>query len=302
MASMKDIKELRERTGAGVLDCKKALEENNDEIDAAVEYLREKGIAAAAKKSGRIAAEGTVNVFIDEDKKNGVVVEINSETDFVAKTDKFQDLVAEISKHLIQSDAEDTESILEESWFLDDNKDVNTIIKEAIANIGENLNLRRFEKFSTNGFLQGYVHMGGKIGVIGVIVDLNTEINEANEKVAKDIAMHVAASAPDYLTRDQVPSDIIEKEKEIYKEQMLNEGKPEHIIDQIVEGKIDKFYSQICLVEQEFVRDTDKTVGQLLEEESIQINSFTRYELGEGIERKAEDFAEEVMKEVNKNK
>lgn len=299
MASMKDIKELRERTGAGVLDCKKALEENNGEIDAAVEYLREKGIAAAAKKSGRIAAEGTVNVFIDEDKKNGVVVEINSETDFVAKTDKFQDLVAEISEHLIQSNAEDTESILEESWFLDDNKDVNTIIKEAIANIGENLNLRRFEKFSTNGFLQGYVHMGGKIGVI---VDLNTEINEANEKVAKDIAMHVAASAPDYLTRDQVPSDIIEKEKEIYKEQMLNEGKPEHIIDQIVEGKIDKFYSQICLVEQEFVRDTDKTVGQLLEEESIQINSFTRYELGEGIERKAEDFAEEVMKEVNKNK
>ncbi len=299
MASMKDIKELRERTGAGVLDCKKALEENNDEIDAAVEYLREKGIAAAAKKSGRIAAEGTVNVFIDQDKKNGVVVEINSETDFVAKTDKFQDLVSEISEHLIQSDAEDTESILEESWFLDDNKDVNTIIKEAIANIGENLNLRRFEKFSTDGFLQGYVHMGGKIGVI---VDLNTEINEAKEKVAKDIAMHVAASAPDYLTRDQVPSDIIEKEKEIYKEQMLNEGKPEHIIDQIVEGKIDKFYSQICLVEQEFVRDTDKTVGQLLEEESIQINSFTRYELGEGIERKAEDFAEEVMKEVNKNK
>ncbi len=299
MASMKDIKELRERTGAGVLDCKKALEENNGEIDAAVEYLREKGIAAAAKKTGRIAAEGTVNVFIDEDKKNGVVVEVNSETDFVAKTDKFKDLIAEISEHLIQSDAEDTESVLEESWFLDNNKDVNTIIKEAIANIGENINLRRFEKFSTNGFLQGYIHMGGKIGVI---VDLNAEINEANGMVAKDIAMHVAASAPDYLTRDQVPSDLIEKEKDIYKEQMLNEGKPEHIIDKIVEGKIDKFYSQICLVEQEFVRDTDKTVGQLLEDEGIEINGFTRYELGEGIERKAEDFAEEVMKEVNKNK
>lgn len=299
MASMKDIKELRERTGAGVLDCKKALEENNGEIDAAVEYLREKGIAAAAKKSGRIAAEGTVNVFIDEDKKNGVIVEINSETDFVAKTDKFKDLIAEISEHLIQSDAQDVESVLEESWFLDNNKDVNTIVKEAIANIGENINLRRFEKFSSNGFLQGYIHMGGKIGVI---IDLNAETNEANEMVAKDIAMHVAASAPDYLTRDQVPSDIIEKEKEIYKEQMLNEGKPEHILDQIVEGKIDKFYSQICLVEQEFVRDTDKTVGQLLEEEGIEINGFTRYELGEGIERKAEDFAEEVMKEVNKNK
>lgn len=299
MASMKDIKELRERTGAGVLDCKKALEENDGNIDAAVEYLREKGIAAAAKKAGRIATEGVVNVFIDEEKKNGVIVEINSETDFVAKTDKFQDLVAEVSKHLIQSNAKDVESVLDEPWFLDDKKDLNTIIKEAIANIGENLNLRRFEKCSTNGFLQDYIHMGGKIGVI---VDINTEANDKSEKAARDIAMHIAASSPDYITREQVTQDVIEKEREIYKEQMLNEGKPEHIIDKIVEGKMDKFYSQVCLLEQEYVKDTDKTVGQLLKETGIEVNSFTRYELGEGIEKKDEDFAEEVMKEVNKNK
>ncbi|MFP4660978.1 MAG: translation elongation factor Ts [Halanaerobiales bacterium] len=299
MASMKDIKELRERTGAGVLDCKKALEENNGDINAAVEYLREKGIAAAAKKAGRIAAEGIVNVFISNDKKEGIIVEINSETDFVAKTDKFKDLVAEISEHLLQSDAKDVETVVEEPWFLDDNKTVNTILKEAIANIGENLNLRRFEKHITTGFLQGYIHMGGKIGVL---VDIDAEENEENAKVAKDIAMHIAASAPEYLTRDQVTQDVIEKEKSIYKEQMLNEGKPEHIIDKIVEGKIDKFYSQICLVEQEFVKDTDIVVGELLEKSGLGVNDFTRFELGEGIERREEDFAEEVMKEVNKNK
>ncbi|MFP4016141.1 MAG: translation elongation factor Ts, partial [Halanaerobiales bacterium] len=259
----------------------------------------EKGIAAAAKKAGRIAAEGIVNVFISEDKKEGVIVEINSETDFVAKTDKFQDMVAEVSEHLLKSDAENVEAVLEEAWFLDDNKTVNTIIKEAIANIGENLNLRRFNKYTTEGFLQGYIHMGGKIGVV---VDIDADINEENEKVAKDIAMHIAASSPEYLTRDQVTQDVIEKEKAIYKEQMLNEGKPEHIIDRIVEGKIDKFYGQVCLVEQEFVKDTDITVGELLEKSGLGINDYTRFELGEGIERKEEDFAEEVMKEVNKNK
>ncbi|MEJ6951515.1 translation elongation factor Ts [Natronospora cellulosivora (SeqCode)] len=299
MASMKSIKELRERTGAGVLDCKKALEENSGDVEAAVEYLREKGIAAAAKKAGRVASEGIVNVFIDDEKKNGVIVEVNSETDFVAKNEKFQDLVSDISKHLLQSDAADIEALLEEKWFLDESKDLNTIMKEAIANIGENLNLRRFDKFSTDGFLQGYIHMGGKIGVL---IDVNADFNEENEKTAKDIAMHIAASNPEYLVRDEVTEDVINKEKDIYKEQMLNEGKPEHIIDNIVNGKIDKFFSQICLLEQEFVRDTDKTVGQVLKETGIDINQFKRFELGEGIEKKEEDFVDEVMKEVNKNK
>lgn len=299
MASMKEIKELRERTGAGILDCKKALEENNGDVDSAVEYLREKGIAAAAKKAGRIAAEGKVNVLIDDERKNGVIVEINAETDFVAKTDNFNKLTEEISKHLLQSDATDVETVLEEDWYLDDSKDVNTIIKEAIANIGENTNLRRFETYKTDGFLFGYIHMGGKIGVI---VDINAEQNEENELVAKDLAMHIAASAPDYIKRKQVPQDVIKKEKDIYKEQMLNEGKPEHIIDKIVEGKVDKFYSEICLIEQAFVKDTDKTIEELLKETGLEVNKFTRYELGEGIEKKKEDFAEEVMKEVSKTK
>lgn len=297
MASMKDIKELRERTGAGVLDCKNALNETNGDIEAAVEYLREKGIAAAAKKAGRIAAEGIVNVLINEEKNKGIVVEVNCETDFVAKNEKFKDLVFNISKHILQSEAKTVKDVLTEPWFLDGDKDVNTVIKEAIASIGENINLRRFKRYTTAGFLQGYIHMGGKIGVL---VDIDAELNEENQRVAKDIAMHIAASNPEYLTRDEVSDEVIAKERAIYREQMLNEGKPEHIIDKIVDGKMEKFYAQVCLVEQAFVRDTDKTIGQLLKEENIQVNNFTRYELGEGIEKEEEDFAAEVMKEINK--
>ncbi|MFI5358718.1 MAG: translation elongation factor Ts [Halanaerobiales bacterium] len=299
MASMEAIKELRERTGAGIMDCKKALQETNGDIEAAIEYLREKGIAAAAKKAGRIAAEGKVNVLITEDRKKGVILEVNSETDFVAKTDNFNSLLDNLSNHLLQSNANTVEEVLAESWFLDDNKDVNTVIKEAIANIGENLNLRRFKRYQTDGFLYDYIHMGGKIGVI---VDFAAENTEENQLVAKDIAMHIAASAPEYVERSQVPADVVEKEKNIYKEQMLNEGKPEHVIDKIVVGKLDKFYSEICLLEQAFVKDTDKTVGQVLEESGLKVNAFTRFELGEGIERKEENFAEEVMKELEKNK
>lgn len=299
MASMEAIKELRERTGAGIMDCKKALQETNGDIEPAIEYLREKGIAAAAKKAGRIAAEGKVNVLITEDRKKGVILEVNSETDFVAKTDNFNSLLDNLSNHLLQSNANTVEEVLAESWFLDDNKDVNTVIKEAIANIGENLNLRRFKRYQTDGFLYDYIHMGGKIGVI---VDFAAENTEENQLVAKDIAMHIAASAPEYVERSQVPADVVEKEKNIYKEQMLNEGKPEHVIDKIVVGKLDKFYSEICLLEQAFVKDTDKTVGQVLEESGLKVNAFTRFELGEGIERKEENFAEEVMKELEKNK
>ncbi|ACL69523.1 translation elongation factor Ts [Halothermothrix orenii] len=295
--SMKDIKELRSRTGAGVLDCKKALAETNGDIDAAVEYLREKGIAAAAKKAGRVAAEGAVNVYISDDRKKGVIVEVNSETDFVAKNDNFKDLVNKISEHLMQSDANSVDEVLKETWYQDSEKDVNTIIKEAIASIGENINLRRFEKYETNGFLQGYIHMGGKIGVL---VDIDGEFNDSTRKVAKDIAMHIAAINPRYLSRDDISEEVINKEKEIYKEQMLNEGKPEHIIGQIVKGKMEKYYSEVCLLDQAFVRDEDITVGKLIEDNGLKINGFTRFELGEGIEKEEEDFAAEVMKEVNK--
>ena len=289
--TMKDVKELRSRTGAGVLDCKKALNKVDGDIEAAVDHLREKGMAAAAKKAGRVAAEGLINLKINEDRKKGVLVEVNSETDFVAKNDQFQNLVSDITEHIMQSDKEDAEAVAEEKWFKNEDKTVNQVIKEAIANIGENINLRRFESVETDGYLYGYIHMGGKIGVL---VEFANEFDESKAEAAKNIAMHIAAINPEFLDRDSVDPEAIEKEKKIYKEQMLNEGKPEHIIDQIVEGKINKYYTQVCLLEQEYVRDNDKTVAEVLEENDMEIKQFTRFEIGEGIETEEEDFAEEV--------
>ncbi|MFW6268971.1 MAG: translation elongation factor Ts [Bacillota bacterium] len=295
--SMDDVKELRQRTSAGVLDCKKALTETDGDIEKAVDYLREKGMSDAADKAGRTASEGKVNIIINEEKDQGIIVEVNSETDFVAKNDNFQDLVNEISQHIMQSNAKNLDQLLNEDWYNDQSKDVNSIIKEAIASIGENINLRRFEKYTTDGFLQGYIHLGGKIGVL---VDFEGELNEDTTQTAKNIAMHIAASNPDYVSRNDVDEKVIEKEKQIYREQMLNEGKPEHIIDNIVEGKIDKFYTQICLLEQPFVRDEDITVKEWLEESTLSVKRFTRFEVGEGIEEEEEDFASEVMAEMNK--
>ena len=296
--SMKDIKELRERTGAGVLDCKNALVENDEDMEKAVEYLREKGIADAAKKAGRVAAQGKVDVVTIDERKKGLIAEINCETDFVAKNENFQNLVKQISEHLIKSESENIDDVLSEEWYKDESKDVNTVIKEAIANIGENINLRRFEKISTDGFLQKYIHLGGKIGVL---VEVDGEDTDENREFTRNVAMHIAASSPEFLTRDEVDKETVEKEKKIYREQMLNEGKPEHIIDKIVEGKIDKFYTQICLIEQPYVRDTDISVGDYLDDKDIEIKRYVRYELGEGIEVKKEDFAEEVMSEMKNN-
>ena len=289
--TMEDIKELRSRTGAGVLDCKKALNEVDGDVEAAVEYLREKGMSDAAKKAGRVAAEGLVSLNITDDRKKGVLVEVNSETDFVAKNDQFKNLVSDITEHILNSDAEDVDSVSEETWYKDEDKTVNTVIKEAIASIGENINLRRFERYTTDGYLYGYIHLGGKIGVL---VDFADDFSDEKEQTAKDIAMHIAAINPEFLDRDSVSQKSIDKEKKIYKEQMLNEGKPEHIIDQIVEGKINKYYTQVCLLEQPFVRDDEKTVAEVLEENDMDINQFVRFEIGEGIEKKEEDFAAEV--------
>ncbi|MFW6295511.1 MAG: translation elongation factor Ts, partial [Halanaerobium sp.] len=289
--TMKDIKELRSRTGAGVLDCKKALNKVDGDIEAAVEHLREKGMAAAAKKAGRVAAEGLVSLNISDDRKKGVLVEVNSETDFVAKNENFQSLVSDISEHLMQSEADEVETVEKEAWFKDESDTVNDVIKAAIASIGENINLRRFKKIETDGYLFGYIHMGGKIGVLA---EFANEFSEEKAQTAKDVAMHIAAINPDFLDRDSVDAEAVEKEKKIYKEQMLNEGKPEHIIDQIVEGKINKYYTQVCLLEQPFVRDDDKTVGEVLSENDMEVKQFTRFEIGEGIEKKEEDFAAEV--------
>lgn len=289
--TMKDVKELRSRTGAGVLDCKKALNKVDGDIEAAVDHLREKGMAAAAKKAGRVAAEGLVSLKISDNRQKGVLVEVNSETDFVAKNDQFQNLVSDITEHVMQSDKENAEAVAEEKWFKNEDKTVNQIIKEAIANIGENINLRRFERVETDGYLYGYIHMGGKIGVL---VEFANDFDESKAEAAKNVAMHIAAINPEFLDRDSVDPEAIEKEKKIYKEQMLNEGKPEHIIDQIVEGKINKYYTQVCLLEQEYVRDNDKTVAEVLEENDMEVKQFTRFEIGEGIETEEEDFAAEV--------
>ena len=289
--TMKDIKELRSRTGAGVLDCKKALNEVDGDVEAAVEFLREKGMAAAAKKAGRVAAEGLVSLNISDDRKKGILVEVNSETDFVAKNDQFQTLVADISDQLMQSEAEEVEAVENEKWFKDESQTVNDVIKASIASIGENINLRRFKRVETDGYLFGYIHMGGKIGVL---VEYANEFNEEKAQTAKDIAMHIAAINPEFLDRASVDSTSIEKEKKIYREQMLNEGKPEHILDQIIEGKINKYYTQVCLLEQPFVRNDDQTVSEILEENDMEVKQFTRFEIGEGIEKKEEDFAAEV--------
>lgn len=292
---MSEIKELRERTGAGVLDCKNALTENDGNIEDAVDYLREKGMAAAAKRAGKVAAEGMVNTVISRDGNEGIIVEVNSETDFVARNDNFKELVAKISQHLLDSDVENVDEALEEPWFEDDSKTLEVIIKEATANIGEKIELRRFSRFKTDGMLHSYIHMGGKIGVM---VELS---GDADTETANNIAMQIAASSPEYISPEEVTEEDIAREKKVYREQMLNEGKPEHIIDNIVEGKINKFYNQVCLNNQEYIRDTDISVEEYLDEKGVTVEDFVRYEVGEGIEKEEEDFAAEVQAELNKN-
>lgn len=292
---MKEIKKLRERTGAGVLDCKKALQENDGDVDAAIDYLREKGMAAAAKRAGKVAAEGLVQTDINEEKNEGLILEVNCETDFVAKNDNFIELVDDINQQLKESEADTVEEALAEAYYKNEDKTLETVIKEAVASIGENIRLRRFARCQTDGFLHSYIHMGGKIGVL---VEFS---GEENLSAANNIAMHIAASSPEYLSREDVSEEDIAREKKVYREQMLNEGKPEHIIDDIVEGKLGKFYTQICLLEQEYVRDTDLTVGEYLEEVELEVESFVRYEVGEGIETEEEDFAEEVKAQMENN-
>ncbi len=294
---MDEIKKLRERTGAGVMDCKEALKEEDGDIEAAIDHLREKGMTEAAKRDS-VAAEGLIRVIVDDDRKKGLICEINSETDFVAKNDEFIDLVDELSQKLFSSSCETVEEFLESP--LDDNEDneektIQVKIREVAASMGENIRLRRFEKMNTEGYLVGYLHQGSQIGTL---IEFT---GEEDLHAAKNVAMHIAASAPRYIDREDVPEDDIEREKKVYREQMLNQGKPEDIIDNIVEGKLDKFYTQICLLEQEYVRDPDKSVGAYLEEKGLNVEQFVRYEVGEGLETEDEDFAEEVRAQVESN-
>jgi len=270
------VKELRERTGAGMMDCKKALTAVEGDMDKAIDFLREKGLAAAAKKAGRIAAEGVVGSFVSADGKIGAIVEVNCETDFVAKTDGFKELVEKIAAHIVATKPADVEAL----------------VTASVAKIGEKISVRRFALYEApEGVVAAYIHGGGKIGVI-------VELKGGNAELGKDVAMHVAAANPSYLERSQVPAAELEHEKEVLSEQAKNEGKPEKIIEKMVMGRINKYYKEVCLVDQEFVKDPDQTVGNLVKAAGAEVLAFSRFQLGEGIEKKQEDFAAEVMSQI----
>lgn len=286
-----DVAKLRNTTGAGMMDCKKALTETNGDIDKAIEYLREKGISKAAKKSSRIAAEGLVDVFISEDNKVGVMIEVNSETDFVANNEEFKEFVATLAKIVATENPKDVEDLKTKSYG--NGKTVEEVLTDKIATIGENMSIRRFERLETEGIVEGYLHGNGKISVL-------VEVKGGNVDFAKDICMQITALNPEFLNETEISAERVEKEKEIIRQQTLNEGKPEAIVEKITEGRIQKFFEEICLVHQTFVKDSSKRVSEYAKENNAEIVKFSRFEKGEGIEKKEENFAEEVMGQLNK--
>ncbi len=303
------VKELREKTGAGMMDCKKVLTETDGDMEKAIELLRERGIAKAAKKSGRVAAEGLVESYISEDGKIGAVVEVNSETDFVAKNEKFQNYVADVAAQALTTTAADIEAFLAEPWALDTTKTVKEALAAQIAVIGENMNIRRFAQMEeANGFIASYTHMGGKIGVL---VDVETDVvNDEIKEMAKNVAMQVAALKPQYTSDSEISEEYIAHEKEILMAQIMNDPKesqkPEKVIQGIVTGRIKKELKEICLLDQVYVKAEDgkqsvaNYVAQVAKANgaNVTIKGFVRYETGEGIEKKEENFAEEVAKQM----
>ena len=304
------VKELREMTGAGMMDCKKALGETNGDMEAAVDFLREKGLATAQKKAGRIAAEGIVVTKLTDDAKAAVVVEVNSETDFVAKNDTFREFVEAVATQAVNSDAADMDAFMEEKWNADESKTVKDALVEKVAVIGENLKIRRFEKVvAENGCVVSYIHGGGRIGVI---VDADTTVvNDAVKEALTNIAMQIAALNPKYVSRDEISEEYIAHEKEILLAQIMNDPKesqkPEKVINGMIEGRVSKELKEICLVDQVYVKAEDgkQTVAKYLDEVSkavgtpVSVKRFVRFETGEGIEKKQEDFAAEVAAQMN---
>lgn len=284
--SAKLVKELRERTGAGMMDCKKALEATDGDIEKAIDYLREKGIAKAAKKADRIAAEGITHVEVKGNE--AVIVEINSETDFVARNEGFQQLVKEIANQILDTKAATVEELNETT--LPNGKKVSEHITEAISTIGEKLSLRRFEirTKTDNDAFGAYLHMGGRIAVLSVVE------GTTDEDAAKDVAMHIAAINPKYVSSEQVSEEELNHEREVLKQQALNEGKPENIVEKMVEGRLRKYLQEICAVDQNFVKNPDQTVEAFLKSKGGKLVDFVRYEVGEGIEKRQENFADEV--------
>ena len=285
------VKQLREKTGAGMMDCKKVLTETDGDMEKAAELLRERGIAKAAKKSSRIAAEGLVTAYVSDDKKIGSVVEVNAETDFVAKNDEFRTFVNDIAKQVALKNPANVEELLEQK-YLETDQTVQEVLTDKIATIGENMSIRRFTRYESEGLVESYIHGDGKIGVLVNFEKCN------DDTLAKDVCMQIAAAKPEYLKREDVPQEAVQKEMEILKVQAMNEGKPAEIAEKMVQGRIGKYYGEICLLDQEFVKDPSVKVGDLIESKGAQIVAFARFEKGEGIEKKEENFAEEVMKQI----
>ncbi|MFD2829745.1 translation elongation factor Ts [Corticicoccus populi] len=285
------VKELREKTGAGMMDCKKALQETDGDIDKAIDFLREKGIAKAAKKADRVAAEGTV--YVQSKGNDAVIVEINSETDFVARNEGFQKLVKDIADHILETKPADLETLNKSEI---NGQAVEDRMTEEVSKIGEKLTLRRFEiKTKTDNDSFGeYLHLGGRIGVLATVE------GTTDASIAKDVAMHAAALNPKFVSKEQVSEDELNHEREILRTQALNEGKPEKIVDKMVEGRMRKYLEEICMVDQPFVKDSDVTVEKFLSQHNATLKDFVRFEVGEGIEKREDNFAEEVMGQVNK--
>ena len=283
----KDVMELRAKTGVGMMDCKKALTESDGDMEKAVEILREKGMATSAKRAGKIASQGIVEAYIND--KCGVLVEVNCESDFVARGEQYKAFVMQVAEYIANNNVDTVEQVSE---------NMATATAEAVAKIGEKIAIRRFAKSANTGKLDSYIHMGGKIGVL---VEMS---GNASAELAHDICMQIAAANPSYVKVDEVPKDEIEKEKEILKAQALNEDKPKplNIIEKMVEGRINKYYKEVCLVEQPFVKDGDKTIKALLKEAGADVVRFTRFVMGEGLEKKEEKLADEVQAQINSAK
>ena len=284
------IKKIKEKTSSGMREYKKVLMENNGDMEKASELLRERGIAKAAKKSSRIAAEGLVQAYVSDDKKVGAVIEVNAETDFVAKNEEFRTFVNDLVKQVAEKNPANVEELLAQK-YLDTDKTVQEVLTDKIATIGENMSIRRFVRYESEGLVESYIHGDGKIGVL-------VNFKKGTSDVAKDICMQIAAARPEYLNEKEVPAERVEKEMEILKAQAMNEGKPAEIAEKMVKGRIGKFYGEICLLDQEFVKDPSIKVSQLLSSKDAEIVAFARIERGEGLEKKEENFAEEVMKQI----
>ena len=293
------VKELRERTGAGMMDCKKALVECDGDIEKAIDYLREKGLAAAAKKAGRIAAEGMVDAYVDENGV-GVVVEVNCETDFVANTDRFKTLCRDFARQIAVAAPADVDALMAQPFHADPSKSVSDLIGEATASIGEKISLRRFERYEAGcGLVDTYVHMGGKIGVM---VQLSCQ--EATDEIrafSHDLTLQIAAAHPQYVRREEVDPDVLAKEREIATQQALGEGKPAKIVERMVDGRIEKYYKEICLLEQPFVKDPSITITKMLGGKADVVR-FVRFERGEGLEKRHDDLAADIAAEQAKMK